>query len=164
MIGTNLRRRLEKVLLEKTALIGKAVSTSHVHHHHSTSYKTRQDSTKLYKTRQKATFCNFSWHDSKFSHARTFSIEFSEASRLQNLKLHVKMWDWTRGNPKRLTGSGAQAQKPITCMRAVNRQPWFPREELVETAMTFSLIQTENIIAHSKFQNIIQKKAIFIFY
>jgi hypothetical protein len=70
--------------------------------------KNQQNSTKLDKTQHFAKF-----HDmtQNLESVQTFSIEFSGASGLQNLKLHIKMCGWTRGKPKRLTGSGAKAQK-----------------------------------------------------
>ena len=67
-----------------------------------------QNSIKFEKSRN---FANFHAMTQNLKSLQNFSIDFSEASPLHNLKVHVKMWGWTRGKPKRPTGSGAQAQK-----------------------------------------------------
>ena len=44
-----------------------------------------------------STFSKFHGMHEQFTLAQTFSAEFYGSSPLQNLKLHIKMWYWTKG-------------------------------------------------------------------
>ena len=60
---------------------------------------------------------------------RYLDHEFSQTSRLVELKLHTSISTLTGIHPNLTIGSRTVS----TCLRAVYRQPWFPRKWLVET-------------------------------
>ena len=103
---------------------------------------------------------NFHHHMSDLMLVQTFHREFSGSSRAQNLNPHMKLWYWTKGNWKRLTGSRAQTKNYKFFNQKKQPQSWpnWPRHHTIillrngivieNTVSTSHVLQKNNYSVH----------------